>query len=80
MSVSGICFTNSFSTLNGVVHLSDTRPRRWLDVYKRQGLPFEAMLPLIDETARKVHELEPLAAQTGPAVRYDCLLYTSRCV
>lgn len=29
------------------------------------------MLPLIDETARKVHELEPLAAQTGPAVRYD---------
>ena len=29
------------------------------------------MLPLIDETARKVHELEPRAAQTGPAVRYD---------
>ena len=38
---------------------------------KEYGLPFEAMLPLIDETARKVHELEPLAAQTGPAVRYD---------
>ena len=29
------------------------------------------MVRLIDETARKVHELEPLAAQTGPAVRYD---------
>ena len=29
------------------------------------------MLPLIDETARKVHELEPKQAQTGPAVRYD---------
>ena len=29
------------------------------------------MLPLIDETARKVHELEPKAAQTGPAIRYD---------
>jgi type IV pilus assembly protein PilC len=29
------------------------------------------MLPLIDETARKVHELHPLDAQTGPAVRYD---------
>lgn len=35
------------------------------------GLPFEAMLPLIDETARKVHELEPVSAQTGPAQRYD---------
>jgi predicted short-subunit dehydrogenase-like oxidoreductase (DUF2520 family) len=29
------------------------------------------MLPLIDETARKVHELHPKAAQTGPAVRGD---------
>ena len=35
------------------------------------GLPFEVMLPLIDETARKVHELPPLEAQTGPARRYD---------
>lgn len=38
---------------------------------KKNQLPFEVMLPLIDETARKVHELEPRAAQTGPAVRYD---------
>lgn len=38
---------------------------------KKYGLPFEVMLPLIDETARKVHELEPRLAQTGPAVRYD---------
>ena len=29
------------------------------------------LLPLIDETARKVHELAPRDAQTGPAVRYD---------
>lgn len=41
------------------------------DLLKKYGLPFEAMLPLIDETARKVHKLEPHAAQTGPAVRYD---------
>lgn len=34
-------------------------------------LPFEAMLPLIDETARKVHDLSPIEAQTGPARRYD---------
>ena len=38
---------------------------------KQQNLPFEAMLPLIDETARKVHELLPQDAQTGPAVRDD---------
>lgn len=35
------------------------------------GLPFEALLPLIDETTRKVHELSPVKAQTGPASRYD---------
>lgn len=35
------------------------------------GVPFDVMLPLIDETARKVHELSPKDAQTGPAVRYD---------
>jgi predicted short-subunit dehydrogenase-like oxidoreductase (DUF2520 family) len=38
---------------------------------KRQHLPFEAMLPLIDETSRKVHELLQQDAQTGPAVRGD---------
>ncbi len=35
------------------------------------NLPFEISLPLIDETAAKVHELSPEDAQTGPAVRYD---------
>lgn len=42
--------------------------QRWLE---QQGLPFEAMLPLIDETARKVHQLKPTEAQTGPAIRGD---------
>lgn len=37
----------------------------------RQGIPFEALLPLIDETAAKVHELHPRQAQTGPAVRWN---------
>ena len=37
----------------------------------RQGLPFEVMLPLIDETTRKIHQLRPKDAQTGPAIRYD---------
>ena len=35
------------------------------------GVPFADFLPLIDETAAKVHELSPHDAQTGPAVRYD---------
>ena len=35
------------------------------------NLPFDMLLPLIDETARKVHQLSPRQAQTGPAVRYD---------
>lgn len=40
-------------------------------ILAKQGIPFEVMLPLIDETAGKVHELPPVQAQTGPAVRYD---------
>lgn len=35
------------------------------------GLPFDVMLPLIDETASKVHVLSPRLAQTGPAARRD---------
>ena len=40
-------------------------------ILEKQGISFEVMLPLIDETAGKVHELSPTQAQTGPAVRYD---------
>ncbi len=38
---------------------------------EEQDIPFDVMLPLIDETAAKVHLLAPHDAQTGPAVRYD---------
>lgn len=41
------------------------------ELFKKYNLPFDVMLPLIDETARKMHELEPKAAQAGPAIRYD---------
>lgn len=41
------------------------------DILEKNDIPFDVMLPLIDETARKVHELKPIEAQTGPAVRYD---------
>ena len=37
----------------------------------RNGLPFDAMLPLIDEAARKMHRILPPEAQTGPARRGD---------
>lgn len=41
------------------------------DILQKHGIPFDVMLPLIDETAAKVHELSPREAQTGPAVRFD---------
>lgn len=41
------------------------------DLLRREQLPFSVMLPLIEETAAKVHELSPREAQTGPARRND---------
>lgn len=41
------------------------------EILKDTGIAFDSLLPLIDETARKVHELNPCEAQTGPAVRQD---------
>ena len=41
------------------------------ETLKSRGLDFELLLPLIDETAAKVHRMGPLEAQTGPAVRKD---------
>lgn len=41
------------------------------EILSAHGIPFDVMLPLIDETARKVHSLSPHDAQTGPAIRFD---------
>jgi hypothetical protein len=41
------------------------------DVLGRIGIPFDVMLPLIDQTVRKLHTMAPVDAQTGPAVRHD---------
>ena len=41
------------------------------EVLKDTQIPFEALLPLIDQTAAKVHTLKPKDAQTGPAKRGD---------
>lgn len=37
----------------------------------KHQIPFDVLLPLIDETAAKVHTLTPHDAQTGPAIRGD---------
>ena len=41
------------------------------DILSADDLPFSVMLPLVDETVAKLHELAPREAQTGPAVRRD---------
>ncbi len=41
------------------------------EISDSQNIPFEFFLPLIDETTKKIHELDPKDAQTGPAVRND---------
>ena len=41
------------------------------DLLKDTHIPFSALLPLIDETAAKIHSLAPRDAQTGPARRGD---------
>lgn len=40
-------------------------------ILQEQNIPFNVLLPLIDETAAKIHCMTPIKAQTGPAIRYD---------
>lgn len=61
LHVAGV-FANNFSNLMyGVAN----------DILRDTHIPFSALLPLIDETAAKVHTLSPRDAQTGPARRGD---------
>lgn len=41
------------------------------DLLKDTHIPFRVLLPLIDQTAEKIHHLSPRDAQTGPAKRHD---------
>ena len=41
------------------------------DILSDTQIPFASLLPLIDQTAAKVHSLAPKDAQTGPAKRHD---------
>ena len=41
------------------------------DILGEHGIPFDVMLPLINETTEKIQKISPMEAQTGPAVRGD---------
>ena len=41
------------------------------DLLKKDNLPFKILLPLLRQTVRKVGEMTPAEAQTGPAARGD---------
>jgi len=41
------------------------------DILAKDGIPFDYLFPLIEETAGKLHRLSPTEAQTGPAIRGD---------
>lgn len=55
-------FTNNF--VNHLYYIGQ-------QICKEHHLPFEILLPLIQETTRKLEKLSPLDAQTGPARRRD---------
>ena len=41
------------------------------DILGEHSIPFDVMLPLINETTDKIQKISPMEAQTGPAVRGD---------
>lgn len=41
------------------------------EIMQKAEIPFEVLLPLIDETVAKIRTLTPHEAQTGPAIRWD---------
>ena len=61
LHVAGV-FTNNFTNLMYTMAA---------ELLKNTHIPFSALLPLIDETAAKIHTLAPRDAQTGPARRGD---------
>ena len=61
LHVAGV-FTNNFTNLMYTMAA---------ELLQNTHIPFKALLPLIDETAAKVHTLSPRDAQTGPARRGD---------
>lgn len=58
----GAVYVNNF--VNHLFHIGHS-------ICKEQDLPFEILKPLIGETIRKIGEITPFEAQTGPARRQD---------
>jgi predicted short-subunit dehydrogenase-like oxidoreductase (DUF2520 family) len=44
---------------------------------RKEGIDFKLLIPLIKETALRLDEMRPAAAQTGPAVRHDSKTITT---
>jgi len=75
--------SNSVSVLNSekriILHISAVFACNFVnhfytiaaDILKSKDIQFDILKPLILETAKKVQEMEPKFAQTGPAVRFD---------
>lgn len=61
LHVSAVFACNFANAMYGVAHR----------LLSEEGIPFEVLLPLIEETAAKVRTLTPREAQTGPAIRGD---------
>ena len=61
LHVAGVFVNNFPNLLYGIAE----------DILRGTTIPFKVLLPLIDETAAKVHSLSPREAQTGPAKRGD---------
>lgn len=61
LHVAGV-FANNFTNCMYAIAAEILRPT---------GLPEDVLLPLIDETAARVHQMPARQAQTGPAKRFD---------
>ncbi|SNR33637.1 Rossmann-like and DUF2520 domain-containing protein [Lutibacter flavus] len=55
-------FVNNF--VNHLYHIGN-------EICEENGIPFEILHPLIEKTSKKIVEIPPLKAQTGPAKRND---------
>jgi len=49
------------------------------EILQPTGLPEDVLLPLIDETAARVHQMHARQAQTGPAKRFDENVMEAHC-
>jgi predicted short-subunit dehydrogenase-like oxidoreductase (DUF2520 family) len=75
--------SNSVSVLNSekriILHISAVFACNFVnhfytiaaDILKSKDIQFDVLKPLISETTKKVQEMDPKLAQTGPAVRFD---------